>query len=384
MFESFSYLTLQQYWWAIISLLGSLLVFLLFVQGGQTLIHSLGKNEAEKTLLVNVLGHKWETTFTTLVTFGGAFFASFPLFYATSFGGAYWLWIAILFSFIIQAVSYEFRSKPRNIWGKRTYDTFLFINGALGTFLLGTAVATFFSGSEFSVDFTNLSQIGNPVISRWESPYRGLEALAGPHNLTLGFSVFFLARCLGLLYFIKNVDNEDLNARSRKSLRFNSISFLTFFLAFVTVLLTKKGFAVDTVTGEVFLEKFKYFHNLAGMPFIGLLFISGTACVIYGIARTLFTKYNSGIWFVGTGAVMVVFSFFSIAGYHATAYYPSTFDLQSSLTIANSSSSKYTLTVMSYVSLLVPFVLGYIIYAWRAMTRKKINISELESESHVY
>ncbi|MBN1158500.1 MAG: cytochrome d ubiquinol oxidase subunit II [Bacteroidales bacterium] len=384
MFESFSYLALQQYWWAIISLLGSLLVFLLFVQGGQTLIHSLGRNETEKTLLVNVLGHKWETTFTTLVTFGGAFFASFPLFYATSFGGAYWLWIAILFSFIIQAVSYEFRSKPRNIWGKRTYDTFLFINGAFGTFLLGTAVATFFTGSEFSIDFANISGIGNPVISRWESPYRGLEALANLHNLSLGFSVFFLARCLGLLYFIKNVDSEELNIRSRKSLRFNSISFLVFFLIFIIILLTKKGFAFDRVTGEVYMEKYKYLHNLTGMPLVGLLFVAGTVFVVYGMAKTIFTRYNSGIWFSGTGTVMVVYSLFSIAGYHATAYYPSTFDLQSSLTIANSSSSKYTLTVMSYVSLLVPFVLGYIVYAWRAMTRKKIHSSEIQSGSHVY
>ncbi len=384
MFESFSYLALQQYWWAIISLLGSLLVFLLFVQGGQTLIFTIGKSETEKSLLINALGHKWETTFTTLVTFGGAFFASFPLFYATSFGGAYWLWIAILFSFIIQAVSYEFRSKPRNIWGKRTYDVFLFLNGAFGTFLLGIAVATFFTGSEFSVDFANISQPGNPVISQWESPYRGLEALANLHNLTLGFAVFFLARSLGLLYFIKNIDHTDINIKARKSLWFNTVAFLVFFVIFITVLLIKKGYAFDPHTTEVDTEKYKYLHNLVEMPAIGILFIVGTLSVIYGLARTLLTQYNNGIWFSGTGTVLVVFSLFAIAGYNATAYYPSTFDMQSSLTIANSSSSKYTLTVMSYVSLMVPFVMAYIIFAWRAMNRKKLHSKELQSESHVY
>lgn len=384
MFESFSYLALQQYWWAIISLLGSLLVFLLFVQGGQTLIFSIGKSETEKSLLINVLGHKWETTFTTLVTFGGAFFASFPLFYATSFGGAYWLWIAILFSFIIQAISYEFRSKPRNIWGKRTYDVFLFLNGAFGTFLLGTAVATFFNGSEFSVNFANISQPGNLVISQWESSYRGLEALANLHNLTLGFAVFFLARSLGLLYFIKNIDHTDINMKARKSLWVNSTAFLLFFVTFIAVLLTKKGYALDPHTAEVYTEKFKYLNNLVEMPVIGLLFIAGTLSVIYGLARTLLTHCNNGIWFTGPGTVMVVFSLFAIAGYNATSYYPSTFDMQSSLTIANSSSSKYTLTVMSYVSLMVPFVLTYIIFAWRAMNRKKLHSKELQSESHIY
>lgn len=384
MFESFSHLALQQYWWAIISLLGSILVFLLFVQGGQTLIYSLGKNKTEKTLLVNSLGRKWEFTFTTLVTFGGAFFASFPLFYSTSFGGAYWLWITILFCFIIQAVSYEFRSKPRNIWGTRTYDAFLFINGALGTIFLGTAVATFFTGSKFSVNFINITQIGDPVISRWESPFRGLEAVINLHNLTLGFSVFFLARVLGLLYFINNIDHEDMTARVKKSLLINTIPFLVCFLAFISILLTKKGFAANALTGEIFLERSKYLHNLIEMPVIGLLFVAGTALVVYGIAKTYFVQYTSGIWYSGIGTVMVVFSLFAIAGYHNTAFYPSTFDLQSSLTISNSSSSKYTLTVMSYVSLLIPFVLAYIIYAWRAINRNKLNNKEIQSESHIY
>jgi cytochrome bd ubiquinol oxidase subunit II len=385
MFESLSYFALQQYWWAIISLLGSILVFLLFVQGGQTLLYTLGKNEAERTILVNALGRKWEFTFTTLVTFGGAFFASFPLFYSTSFGGAYWVWIAILFCFVIQAVAYEFRSKPNNVFGHRTYEMFLFINGALGTILLGTAVATFFTGSRFSIDLNNITRISDPVISRWETPYGGLEAALNIHNLSLGLTVFFLARILGILYFFNNVDHETILERAKKSLLRNTIPFLVVFLTFVALLLLRKGFAVNPQTGVVNYEPYKYLHNLIQMPAVAILFLSGTLLVLYGIGRTLLTSgYSKGIWFTGFGTVFVVFSLFALAGYNNTAYYPSTHDLQSSLTIANSSSSRYTLVSMSYVSLLVPFVLAYIVYAWRSINRDKITSGEMQNESHVY
>jgi cytochrome d ubiquinol oxidase subunit II len=385
MFGSFSYFALQQYWWAIISLLGSILVFLLFVQGGQTLLYTLGKTDSERTMLVNALGRKWEFTFTTLVTFGGAFFASFPLFYSTSFGGAYWVWIIILFCFIVQAVAYEFRSKPRNIFGSRTYETFLFINGAVGTILLGTAVATFFTGSRFSVDFNHITNISDPVISRWESPFRGLEAAFNIQNLALGLAVFFLARILGILFFMHTIDQDAIIHRGRKSLLRNTIPFLVVFLTFVGLLLTGKGFAVDPGTGMVQYEMFKYLHNLLQMPAVALLFLSGTVLVLCGIALGLFGKVPAkAIWLGGFGTVFVVFSLFALAGYNNTSYYPSTHDLQSSLTLANSSSSRYTLIIMSWVSLLVPFVLAYIIYAWRQMTGDKITAEEMLHETHKY
>jgi cytochrome d ubiquinol oxidase subunit II len=385
MFESLSIMALQQYWWAIISLLGALLVFLLFVQGGQTLIYTLGNTESERTLLVNSLGRKWEFTFTTLVTFGGAFFASFPLFYATSFGGAYWVWMIILFCFVLQAVSYEFRSKPANVLGSRTFEIFLFINGALGTILLGTAVATFFTGSAFSIDFSNITRVTDPAISRWETPYRGLEAALNVHNLSLGLTVFFLARILGILYFINNVENDIIISRARKSLLRNTALFLVTFVTFVIILLTRKGFAVDPLSGKVFIESYKYMHNLVAMPVVALLFMAGTALALYGIIRTLLKNgYCKGIWFTGVGTILFVFSLFSLAGYNNTAYYPSSYDLQSSLTIFNSSSSHYTLTAMSYVSLLVPFVIAYIFYAWRSINREKISSEEIKTSSHVY
>jgi cytochrome d ubiquinol oxidase subunit II len=385
MFGSFSYIALQQYWWAIISLLGSILVFLLFVQGGQTLLYTLGKTESERTMLVNALGRKWEFTFTTLVTFGGAFFASFPLFYSTSFGGAYWVWILILFCFIVQAVAYEFRSKPRNIFGHRTYEMFLYVNGALGTILLGTAVATFFTGSRFSIDFSNLTRFSDPVISRWESPFRGLEAAFNIQNLSLGLTVFFLARILGILFFMHTIDHEEIIRRAKKSLLRNTIPFLVVFLTFVALLLTRKGFAVDPATGIVQYESFKYLHNLLQMPAVAVLFLLGTVLVLCGIAAGLFTRFNArAIWFGGFGTVFVVFSLFALAGYNNTSYYPSTHDLQSSLTLANSSSSQYTLKIMSYVSLFVPFVLAYIIYAWRQMTGKKITVDEMQHDHHKY
>ncbi len=384
MLIAITHFALQQYWWAIISLLGSVLVFLMFVQGGQTLIYTLGKTTDEKTLLVNSLGRKWEFTFTTLVTFGGAFFASFPLFYSTSFGGAYWVWLAILFCFIIQAVSYEFRSKPNNLFGHKTYEIFLFVNGALGTILIGTAVGTFFNGSQFSVNFGNLSGLGNPVISRWEASSRGLEAALNIHNLSLGLTVFFLARILGILYFMNNVNEENIFKRSKRQLLLNTIPFLIVFLFFVIRLILMKGFAYDPVSKIVHPEKFKYLHNLVQLPVVGILFLAGTILVLYGIIKSLLTDYTKGIWFSGTGTVLVVFSLFAIAGYNHTCFYPSNFDLQSSLTIENSSSSRYTLKVMSYVSLLVPFVFAYIYYAWRSINNKKIDISELRSESHAY
>ncbi|HOP03836.1 MAG TPA: cytochrome d ubiquinol oxidase subunit II [Tenuifilaceae bacterium] len=379
-----TYILLQQYWWFIISLLGALLVFLLFVQGGQTLIYTIGKTEIERKMLVNALGRKWEYTFTTLVTFGGAFFASFPLFYSTSFGGAYWVWMAILFCFIIQAISYEYRSKPNNFLGQRTYETFLFINGLLGTILLGTAVATFFTGSQFSVEKMNLTNIANPIISSWETPWHGLEAALNVHNLTLGLAVFFLARILGLLYFMNYINDEAILARAKKNLLYNAIPFLVFFLTFTVWLLLRDGFAVNPDTKEVFMQPYKYLHNLIEMPLVLITFLAGVVLVLLGIGRSLFTSCTKGIWFTGAGTILTVLSLFLIAGYNNTAYYPSTFNLQHSLTIFNSSSSKFTLSVMSIVSILIPFVATYIWFAWRAITRKKIDAEEMGTESHTY
>ncbi len=379
MFENLSQFQLQQYWWMIVSLLGSILVFLLFVQGGQTLIYRLGKDETERTLLINVLGRKWEFTFTTLVTFGGAFFASFPLFYSTSFGGAYWVWMLILFAFVIQAVSYEYRKKQGNFLGKRTYEVFLFINGALGTILLGTAVSTFFTGSQFSVNENNFS--------RWEVPTHGLEAALNIQNLALGLAVFFLARILALLYFFKNVNHAIIIERAKKQLIIETIPFLVFFLLFTGLLLFKDGFAVDPTTGLVSMEPYKYLHNLIKLPAVAVIFLLGVVLVLFGISRSIFCFKkcsDKGIWLTGSGTVMTVFALFLLAGFNNTAFYPSTFDLQSSLTIQNSSSSHYTLTAMSYVSLMVPFVLAYIVYTWRAINKRKMDVTELEKDSHIY
>ncbi len=380
-----TYILLQQYWWLIVSLLGALLVFLLFVQGGQTLIYTLGKNESERTVLVNALGRKWELTFTTLVTFGGAFFASFPLFYSTSFGGAYWVWMAILFCFIIQAVSYEFRTKPNNFLGHRTFEVFLFINGLLGTVLLGTAVATFFTGSLFSVNKMNLTNLANPIISAWQTPWHGLEAALNLHNLSLGLAVFFLSRILALLYFMNNVNSNEIFARAKKHLLYNTIPFLVFFLTFVIWLILRDGFAVNPENGQVFMEPFKYLHNLLAMPIVLAMFLIGVVLVLWGIGKSLITdNYTKGIWFTGLGTVLTVLAIFLVAGYNNTAYYPSTYNLQSSLTIFNSTSSKFTLTVMSIVSLLVPFVVAYIWYVWKSMNSKKIDADEMNSEGHIY
>ncbi|MGQ1908706.1 cytochrome d ubiquinol oxidase subunit II [Marinifilum sp. RC60d5] len=377
MFENLSHLALQQYWWVIDSLLGSILVFLMFVQGGQTLIYTIGKSKTERTMVVNALGRKWEFTFTTLVTFGGAMFASFPLFYSTSFGGAYWVWMAILFCFIIQAVAYEFRSKPNNVWGAKTFEAFLFINGLLGTILIGTAVGTFFNGAEFTVNEMNQS--------RWANPYGGLEAVLNIHNVALGLAVFFLARVLGSMYFMNSIEDDNIFNRSKKQLLVSGIPFLVFFLFFAIRLLVMDGFAVDTKTGVVSMESFKYLHNLMAMPVVAILFVVGVAGVLYGLIKSyLAQKHTTGIWCAGGGTILVVFSLFLLAGFNNTAFYPSVADLQSSLTIQNASSSHYTLTAMSYVSLMVPFVIAYIVWAWRAINNKKIDIEEIQAEDHLY
>ncbi len=385
MFESLSHLALQQYWWLIISVLASLLVFLLFVQGGQTMLYTLARNEKERTMIINSLGRKWEFTFTTLVTFGGAFFASFPLFYSTSFGGAYYVWMLILFCFVIQAVSFEFRTKPANFLGARTYETFLFINGLLGTVLLGIAVGTFFTGSEFSIDKMNLTKVYSSAISRWETPYYGLEAVLDLRNVMLGLAVFFLARVNGILYLMNSIDDENIRSRGKKYLLYNMVPFLIAFLTFVISIFLSNGFAYDANTKIVFLEPYKYFRNMVEMPLVGIMFLIGVVLVLYGIGRTLLQTFYKGIWFSGLGTVLTVISLFLITGYNKTAFYPSTFNLQHSLTIENASSSHYTLTVMSYVSLAVPFVILYIYYAWRAIDKTKITAAEMEeNENHLY
>ncbi len=378
MFELLSYSALQHYWWAIISLLGALLVFLLFVQGGQSLIYQMGKTDHERAMIINAFGRKWEFTFTTLVTFGGAFFASFPLFYSTSFGGAYAAWMVLLFCFIIQAISFEYRSKPNNFLGKKTYDAFLFINGLMGPFLLGVIVGTLFNGADFTIDSLNAS--------KWQHPAKGLEALFNLDNLSLGLAVLFLSRILGILYLINTVESEDLLAKSKKNLLGNSILFLLFFLAFLFRLILKDGFAYHPETMKVTMEPFKYLHNLIQMPIVLILFLAGVILVLWGIFTTWKRNSTKGIWFTGGGTIMVVFSLFLLAGYNNTCYYPSKFDLQSSLNIQNSSSSKFTLTTMSYVSLLVPFVLAYIWYAWKEINKNKITEKEISggAEGHIY
>ena len=379
-----TYEFLQQYWWFLVSLLGALLVFLLFVQGGNSLLFALGKNDDERTLLVNSTGRKWEFTFTTLVTFGGAFFASFPLFYSTSLGGAYWLWMIILFTFVLQAVSYEFQSKMGNLLGKKTYQWFLVINGLVGPLLLGGAVATFFTGSNFLIDKGNMGNEVMPVVSSWANGSHGLDALLNPWNLVLGFAVFFLARILGSLYFINNIKDEHLMPRFRRQIFIDAIPFLLFFLAFVGYVLLTKGYAVDE-QGVIFMEPYKYLHNFLEMPIVLFLFILGVVGVLYGIIKSVFSKnYLKGIWFTGIGTVLVVLSLFLIVGYNHTSYYPSSADLQSSLTLENSCSSMFTLKTMAYVSVLIPFVLAYIVYAWRALNKKPITMDEIKNEDHTY
>lgn len=380
----FEYEFLQQYWWFIVSLLGGLLVFLLFVQGGNVLIFSAGRSEQERTLIVNSTGRKWELTFTTLVTFGGAFFASFPLFYSTSFGGAYWLWVLILISFVFQAVSYEFQTKAGNILGRNTFRVFLVINGFMGPFLLGMAVATFFTGSDFVVDKNAVGDSLAPVISTWGSGWHGLEAFANIWNICLGLAVFFLAMTLGCLYMINNIEDENIVLKLRLRLWLSAFCFLILFVAFLLHIFIAPGFAVDE-TGTVFMEKSKYLHNFLQMPAVLVVFLAGVVLVLYGIVRTLASKkYRKGIWFTGAGTVLAVLGLFLVAGYNGTAYYPSTADLQSSLTLSNSCSSQFTLKTMTIVSFIIPFVLAYIVYAWHAMDRKSLTVKELDETTDKY
>lgn len=378
------YVFLQQYWWFIVSLLGGLLVFLMFVQGANTMIFSVGRTEEERAMLVNSTGRKWEFTFTTLVTFGGAFFASFPLFYSTSFGGAYWLWVLILVSFVFQAVSYEFQSKPGNLLGRNAFRTFLVINGYAGPFLIGAAVATFFTGSDFIVNKGAIGEGLSPVISRWGNGWHGLDALANPWNIVLGLAVVFLAKILGSLYMLNNIDDSDVSSRIRKRLLPQTVVFLVFFLAFVGHVLTRQGFAV-TADGTVVMEAFKYWHNLIQMPAVLVIFLAGVLAVLYGIVMTIACGgYRRGIWWTGAGTVLTVLSVFLLAGYNGTAYYPSVADLQSSLTISNSCSSYFTLKTMTYVSFIIPFVLAYIAYAWWAMDRKSVTKEEISVTEDKY
>ena len=379
------YIFLQNYWWFVVSLLGGLLVFLLFVQGGNSLLLNLPKDETQRQMMINSTGRKWEFTFTTLVTFGGAFFASFPLFYSTSFGGAYWVWMLLLFTFVVQAVSYEFQSKLGNLLGKETYRWFLIINGILAPILLGAAVSTFFTGSNFYVDKGNITDTMTPVISYWGNASGGLDACLNIFNVILGLAVLFLARILGELYFVNNIDDNSLQRRSRKSMGFDTIFFLAFFLTWLAHLFIMEGFAVDPNTGVVSMETFKYLHNLKALPLVTIMMLIGVILVLCGIFMTLMKpNFRRGIWLSGTGTVLTVTALLLLAGYNNTAYYPSVADLQSSLTLANSCSSKFTLTTMFYVSLLVPFVLAYIFYAWRKIDSRPINPEELQRDEHKY
>lgn len=367
-----TYAFLQQYWWFLVSLLGALLVFLMFVQGANSMIFSLGSTDEERRLIVGSTGRKWEFTFTTLVTFGGAFFASFPLFYSTSFGGAYWLWMLILFSFVLQAVSYEFQYKLGNLLGTRTFQWFLIINGILGPLLLGGAVATFFEGSNFLVQKDNITNGFQPIISQWANASCGLDALLNPWNLIFGLAVFFLARVLGILYIINNVDNENIRSRGSVRLIGAAVPFLLLFVAFLVRMLLKDGYAYDPVKGTIFMSPMKYAENFIQMWYVGILLLVGVVLVLYGIIRTITSAtYIKGIWPTGIGTVLTVLSLLLCAGWNNTAYYPSNVDLQSSLTIANSCSSEFTLSTMAVVSLLIPFVLAYIVYAWYAIDKKK-------------
>lgn len=385
-----TYTFLQQYWWLLVSLLGGLLVFLLFVQGANTLIFSLGKDETERTMIVNSTGRKWEFTFTTLVTFGGAFFASFPLFYSTSFGGAYWVWMLLLFSFILQAVAYEFQSKPGNVFGRTAYRRFLVFNGFVGPFLLGAAVSTFFTGSAFVVDHSAMQADGlsglSPVISRWANAWHGLDALGNPWNLVLGLGVFFLARSLGALYLLNNLRDKALDPRIRHQAGVDTLCFLILFVPYVVFLLMKTGLTYDAMTRTFTAEPYKYLHNLLEMPLVAAGFAIGVVLVLLGIGRTLCKAGSTrGIWLSGIGTVLTVWTLLLLAGLNNTAYYPSVTDPQASLALANSCSSEFTLTAMSWVSLLIPFVAAYIAYCWHKIDAGGITRKEIEGKTgHQY
>lgn len=376
-----SYTLLQHYWWFLVSLLGALLVFLMFVQGANSLIFSLGHTPEERRLVVNSTGRKWEITFTTLVTFGGAFFASFPLFYSTSFGGAYWLWMIILFSFVLQAVSYEFQNKLGNIFGAKTFQWFLVLNGIVGPVLLGGAVATFFNGSNFVVNKMNITNSLQPVISQWANGSHGLDALLDPWNLVLGLAVMFLSRILGTFYIINNVNDAVIQERSKRQLLVNTVPFLVLFLSFLIRTLLKDGFAENVNDGSIYMAPMKYLNNFVTMWYLLVVLLVGVLMLLYALGKTLFTKnYTKGIWFAGIGVVLVVLSLLLCAGWNHTAYYPSNIDIQSSLTISNSCSSLFTLQTMSVVSILVPFVVAYIAYVWYVMDKKKLDKEELKDD----
>ena len=381
-----TYSFLQQYWWFLVSLLGALLVFLMFVQGANSLIFSLGHTAEERRMVINSTGRKWELTFTTLVTFGGAFFASFPLFYSTSFGGAYWLWMIILFSFVLQAVSYEFQNKLGNFLGPKTFQWCLIINGVVGPLLLGGAVATFFNGSNFIIEKNNLVDVEGvtPIISSWANASHGLDALLDPWNLIFGLAVFFLARILGILYVMNNVNSENIRSRGSVRLIGVTVPFLLLFVAFLVRTLLKDGYAYNSETGVIFLEPMKYLHNLLDMWYLVVIILVGVVLLLYAIVKTVVSKtYIGGIWFAGVGVVLVVLALLLCAGWNNTAYYPSNIDLQSSLTIANSCSSEFTLRTMALVSILIPFVLAYIAYAWWSLDKKKIDEKDVK-EGHAY
>ncbi|MEN8140991.1 MAG: cytochrome d ubiquinol oxidase subunit II [Thermodesulfobacteriota bacterium] len=374
MFGNLDYTTLQVIWWTITSVVGALFVFLQFVQGGQSMLFTLPRSEEEKDLIINSLGRKWELTFTTLVLFGGALFAAFPKFYATSFGGAYWVWMAILFTFIIQAVSYEYRKKPDNFLGARTYEIFLFINGTVGLILIGTAVGTFYTGSNFSLNAYN--QVS------WHTPLRGLEAASNMFNVAFGVMLVFLARTMAPMYLLTNIDHQRLQERCRRSVLVNFLWLLPFLLFVLLNLVTMNGFAVDEASGAVIMEKGKYLHNLLANPLLLIFLLAGLGLVIYSVFLTSFQGSDKGIWFGGLGVVLTALTVFLLPAFNNTPFYPSVVDPQSSLTIFNASSSKYTLTVMTYVALMVPFVLAYVSYLWKMMDSKKISLAELKDSEN--
>lgn len=375
-----SYTFLQHYWWFLVSLLGALLVFMMFVQGANSMIFQLGRNAEERRMLINSTGRKWELTFTTLVTFGGAFFASFPLFYSTSFGGAYWLWMVILFSFVLQAVSYEFQNKLGNLLGVKTFQVFLVINGIVGPLLLGGAVATFFTGSNFIIEKDSITDVIQPVISRWANASNGLDALLNPWNLVFGLAVFFLSRILGILYIMNNINDENLRCRGSVQLVGNTVMFFLFFFLFIIHIMLADGYAVDPNTGAIGTLEGKYLQNLVDMWYLAVVLIIGALLLIYGIRKTIVSKtYIKGIWPAGIGVVLVVLCLLLNVGWNNTVYYPSTADLQSSLTIQNSCSSEFTLRTMAWVSLFIPFVLAYIVYAWYSLDKKKIDKNEIQN-----
>ncbi|HCT93869.1 MAG: cytochrome C oxidase assembly protein [Bacteroidetes bacterium GWE2_39_28] len=376
---------LQHYWWLLVSLLGSILVFLMFVQGGQSLLFGIVKSKEEKTLLINALGHKWELTFTTLVTFGGSIFASFPLYYSTSFGGAYWLWMSILFLFVVQAVSFEYRGKAGNLLGSRTYEIFLFLNGFFGSLLLGVAVGTFFTGGSFVMNKMNITNSIHPVISYWTNGWHGLDAIANPFNLLMGIVVYLAARTLGLLYVIKQIDLDSLVAKAKVQIKVTGVAFILGFVGLLIALFTMTGHSVSPENGVISAVKYKYFFNMAELIWPAIMLICGVLLVLYGIGTSLFSKGKFSFYITGGGGVLAVWSILICAAFNNTAFFVSTVDMQQSLTLYNSSSSEFTLKVMAYASLFIPFVIGYVIFVWRTLSKTKISDTDLDRpDAHKY